>query len=181
MDKKILNQAVIHGCIAGTDGGDQNHKIVKVLAIIMFIFGLIGLLFPIITVICWGLALLMLWLVKRSQKVIQAITEKKYVLVEDVCVRNGISRTTEGPDSPYLEFTKVGHVELSFPHAVLNSQAVLASPDLSSTTNVGDTFYLLQADGRVLYIFNSRFWQLSEEDFTKTGSQLFPVSLSRQA
>ena len=67
MDKSMLTQAVIQGCIAGTDGGDQNYKIVKALAIIMLILGFIGLLFPIITVICWGIALLAAYMDRKAE------------------------------------------------------------------------------------------------------------------
>lgn len=176
MDKNLLTQKIISGCIVGTDGGLQNHKIVTVMAIVMFVVGAIGLLFPIITVICWGIGILCLVLTAKSKKIIQSVIKKEYLLRADVCTNKGTSTSTDGPDSKYLSFEKSGRVEANFAYVIWNSQAVTKTPDLYADTQIGDAVYLLcMTNGRVLYIFNQRCWELNQEEFTEKDDKYFPV------
>lgn len=176
MDKNLLTQEIISGCIVGTDGGDQNHKIVKVLAIVMFAVGAIGLLFPIITLICWGIGILCLVLNAKSKQIVQSVEKREYLLRADICTNKGTSTSVDGPDSKYLSFEKSGRVEANFPYAIWNSQAVTKTPDLYGSTQIGDGVYLLcMTNGRVLYIFNQRYWQINQEEFTENEDKYFLV------
>ena len=167
MSKKLLTQKVVTGCIAGTDGGSQNAKFTLVLAIIMFVLGAImALLSPVALLIFWAIAILILVLRAKNSSAIESVNHKKYILKEDVVISKRISVSTDGPDSYYLVFEKSGQTELHFPFAVLNSEAALATPDLYDTAEVGDAFYLLCTENsRILYMFNSRFWEISTTDF----------------
>ena len=172
---KRLTQKIVAGCIAGTDGGKQNQKITKILAIIMFVLGGIGLGAPIFTVVCWGIAILCLVLREKSKKIVQAILEKNYTLHKDICINKGMSTFGDGSPSPYLIFENAGRCEVNFPHAVIISEAVLSVPNLYETTKIGDTVYLLCVKKkRVLYFFNDKFWEIDTEEFSQTGKAFVP-------
>jgi hypothetical protein len=176
MNESLLTHQIITGCIAGTDGGQQNHKIVTILGIVMFLLGGIGFWYPIVAVICWGIALLCLVLIGKSKRIIRSVLRKEYVLREDVCTNKRVSASTEGPDTKYLVCQKSGQVAVNFPYAILNSQAFRKTPDLYQDTEIGDTVYLLcTSKGYVLYVFNQRFWKINEEEFTQKDDLFTPA------
>ena len=176
MNESLLTQAVITECIAGTDGGRGNHKVVTIMAILMFLLGGIGFWYPIVAVICWGIGILCLVLIQRSKKMIRAVLQKNYILREDVCSNKRVSPSHDGPDSKYLVCEKSGQVELNFPFAILNSQAFRKTPDVYKDTEIGDSVYLLcTSKGNVLFVFNQRFWKINEEEFSRNEDLFAPV------
>ena len=176
MNESVLTQKIVTECIAGTDGGRGNHKVVTIMAIVMFLLGGIGFWMPILMVICWGVGILCLVLIARSKRIIRLILQKNYVLREDVCINKWVSTSTDGPDSKYLVFQKSWQVEANFPMALINSQAFRKTPDVYEKTEVGDSVYLLcTSKGNVLFVFNQRFWKISEEEFARNEDVFTPV------
>lgn len=181
MNQDLLTQKVIEGCIIGTDGGRQNGRIVLVLAIIMFVLGACMFFVPIITVICWAIAVLALILRHNSFRVIKCMQNKKYVLRKDVCVNKYAKRDSEGTDTYYLVFEAFGRREIHFPHAVMNSTAYRKTPDVYQATEIGDSVYLLLTPkDKLLYIFNCRFWELETAEFDQTENTFSPRCILKE-
>ena len=183
MNRNIITQKIIDGCIAGTDGGVQNAKVAKIIAIIMIVLGAICLILPAMfffSIFCWGIAALCFVLRAHSLNIIREIQNKEYTLQVDTCINKGISRDTEGPDSPYIVFSKSGKCSTLFSGVILNSTAVVNSPDIFSTANIGDVFYLLRINKRqkqILYIFNTKYWYIDLNEFTQSGDRFIPNKL----
>ena len=175
MSKKMLTHSIVCECIAGSDRNAGSKKGVTVLAVILFAIGLIGFAIPFVAPLCWGIAIVCLIMKKKSTAVTQAVLQKDYILRQDVCSNKGYSRSTEGPDTPYLVFANTGHCDLSFPHARMYTEAALHVPNIYETTQIGDSVYLLCVEGnKILYVFSQEYWEVSSQEFSQNGDIFGP-------
>lgn len=176
MSENLLTHELIAACFAGHDAGASNQRIVNICAIIMFALGMIFLWMDrnvgiFLTIFCWGLGVLFLYLKARNKKFIGAVLRKDYVLQEDVCVKKWTKSSTDSvDDTKCLMFANSGRHELGFGNVLLGTEISLKSMDIYETAEQGDTFYLLRVAGRSKgadFVFNSRIWSIDTREFTR--------------
>jgi hypothetical protein len=174
-----LTHEIIRGCIAGSDGGEVNAKAAGIIRNIFFVLAAVCLLLPDMlwfSLVCVCAALLCMYLSHKNAQAIRFILEKKYTLKLDICEnKKTVTSSEPGSDTYYFIFRDHGRLELHFPFVVANSTAVAHVPNLYDSTEPGDSFYLLCSEkGKVLYVFNRKYWSLSDSDFSQLNGIFTP-------
>ena len=166
MEKQLLTKKTVSGLM----GGKESHSNLM----------LIIAIFLILTIILAPFGILLLIVQQRTSKNNQIVLQNQYYLREDIITNKNKEDTTQNDDyyetfRYYLCFEKSDLLELNERHLTHYGEGCMRIEDVYKNAKIGDTVYLLcAADGKIVYVFNSRFWEIDKLDFLQKDDLFIP-------
>lgn len=179
MTPKPLTNEMIRGCFYDLDKRVKNWKTAKAAAAII---GATGLLFPLLSSSLFimlplfvFIAILLLVIEWKALYDTRCVHQKDYMLEADVCIGKDRGATGDGDEFPYLTFEHAGRYYIGSAKLHSSDNAASALSQVYETAEAGDTFYLLRnRNKRLLYVFNSKFWEIDENEFVLSNDVYVP-------
>ena len=166
MEKVYLTQETVSGLMRTKE---TSSNLLLVFAIIMMW-----------TVILLPVGIILFVIHRKTYNNSQTVQQKQYYLREDLILNKYKANTTQPDDyfesfRYYFYFEKSESLQLNERYLTKYGNECMKIEDVYEHAKIGDTVYLLcAADGKIEYVFNSRFWEIDELDFLQKDDLFIP-------